>query len=145
MKKLLSLGVLAFFVIGCGSSTPTAPTPSIPQVAGSYSGGVTIVYPEIPRSLTCPATTTVTQSGALVSLAPMILTGQCGGVSVPLGQLTIDTTGSFVSQSGSLNEPSCGLYDFVASGGFFGRELRLSMNATSRTCINFNFTTVLVR
>ena len=31
------------------------------------------------------------------------------------------------------------------SGGFFGRELRFSLVATSTTCLNFNFTAVLSR
>ena len=144
MKPFLIVGVLSAFVIGCGKSLVT-PTPTIPHVAGAYAGGITLVYPDVPRTLTCPATTTVTQSGSLVSLAPLVLSGQCGSVSVPLGQLTIDATGSFLSQSGSLNEPSCGVYNYVASGGFFGREFRLSMNATSQTCARFNFSTVLTR
>ena len=87
--KRLSLCVVVALLSACGK-TPTAPAPAIPQVAGAYAGGITIVYPDVPRTLACPATTTVTQSGSLVSLAPLVLTGQCGSVSVPLGQLTID-------------------------------------------------------
>ena len=143
MKPFLIVGVLSAFVIGCGKSLVT-PTPTIPQVAGAYAGGITIVYPDIPRTLTCPATTTVTQSGSLVSLAPLVLAGQCGGVSVALGQVAIDATGSFSNQSGSLSEP-CGVYDFIGSGGFFGRELRISMSTSSRTCPAFNLTAILNR
>ena len=141
--KRLSLCVVVALSSACGG-TPTTPTPAIPQVAGAYVGTMTLVYPTIPRTLICPASTSVTQSGTLVSLAPLVLAGQCGGVSVALGQVAIDATGSFSNQSGSLSEP-CGVYDFIGSGGFFGRELRISMSTSSRTCPAFNLTAILNR
>src|SRR5687767_9417662 len=62
-----------------------------------------------------------------------------------LGQGSIDATGAI--DGGSLvttyDEPSCGTYSMAISGGFFGRDLRISVAATSRTCYNFNFTATL--
>jgi hypothetical protein len=81
-----------------------------------------------------------------VNIAPLILGAACGGMSMPLGQVTIDSTGAIAGpNTGTYNEPSCGVYDVTASGGFFGRELRMSVNATSRTCYNFNMTITLSR
>ena len=144
--------LLAFIVLaaacGGGGSSPTSPppTPTIPNVAGNYSGSATFNFPELATTLTCPASTSVTQSGSTVNVAPIILTGQCQNISIPFGQATIDNTGNLGgSQSGSYNEPSCGTYNYTGSGGFFGRDLRISLNATSRTCYNFNFTATLTR
>ncbi len=136
----------ALMAAGCGGSS-TAPSNRIPSVSGTYSGNVTLVYPELQARLTCPASTTVTQSGSTVNIAPVLLGGQCGGVSLPLGQSTIDSTGAIGggSDSGTYNEPSCGLYSYTVSGGFFGRELRASAIYTSRTCYNLNFTMTLTR
>ena len=138
---------LALSAVSCGGSgSPSSPTPTIPTVNGSYSGTATLAFPEIPATLNCSASTVVTQSGSNVSIAPIVLTGtDCGGISLPLGQVTIDATGSVGSETGSFNEPSCGTYNYSGSGGFFGRELRLSLSATSATCYNFNFTTVMSR
>lgn len=139
--------LIVALVLVAGCSSPTAPTPQIPNVGGSYSGTVTVNLPEVPASRTCPANTAVTQSGSTVSIAPIILSGTCGNLSIPFGQTTIDATGAFTGQnSGSFFEPTCGgTYNYTASGGFFGRELRLTMNATSAICFNFNFTAVLTR
>jgi hypothetical protein len=141
-KVIVTLSSLVFS-IACGeSSSPTAPTPSIPNVAGNYSGSLSIALPELGQTLTCPGTTTVTQSGSTVSLAPIALSGVCAGLSIPLGSGTIDATGNLTggTTSGSYTDPSCGTYSYTGSGGFFGRDLRISMVATSRTCYNMNIT-----
>lgn len=147
MKKVLGALLLASGLVACGGGgdvTGSSGT-SYPQVAGNYSGSVTVVYPELAVSFVCPASTAVTQSGGNVSLAPLVLSGQCGGLSIPFGSTTIDTTGSMGNVSGTTSGGSCGTYSYTASGGFFGRELRMSMNATSNTCWNFNFSTTLTR
>jgi hypothetical protein len=117
-----------------------------PSVAGSYSGTTTVVFPELGQTVVCATTTAVTQSGSSISMAPLVLGGQCGNQSIPVGGGTIDTTGALQgSTSGTYNEPSCGTYNWTGSGGFFGRELRMSVNATSTTCYNFNLTINLTR
>ncbi|HKE86492.1 MAG TPA: hypothetical protein VKB50_22200 [Vicinamibacterales bacterium] len=60
-------------------------------------------------------------------------------MSIPLGDATIDSTGSLGQSSGTYSE-SCGVYTWVASGGFFGRNLQGSFVYTSRTCYNMNVT-----
>jgi hypothetical protein len=146
MRQLLPLVLI--LTAACGGGSPTAPSgPQFPQVAGTYNGSINFTFPEIPASLTCPASTTVTQSGSNVSIAPISLGGQCVGIlgSIPFGSVTIDTNGALPNQSGTFNEPSCGTYNASGSGGFFGREFRISMTATSATCFNFNFSASLFR
>lgn len=145
MRRLFIAATISA-TIAC-SSSPTAPTPPIPNVVGVYSGSVTVNLPEIQTSRTCAASTSVTQSGSTVSIAPIILGGICGNLSLPLGQQTIDATGALLgANTGSYFEPSCnGTYNYSVSGGFFGRELRISISATSAVCLNFNFTAVLTR
>lgn len=130
----------------CGGKGPTTPAgPQFPAVAGSYAGTTTVVFPELDVTITCPTTTTVTQTNANLSIAPFVLTGACGTLSVPIGAVKIDSNGSLEGGSGNYTDPSCGVYNYVASGGFFGRELRMSVVATSSTCFNFNMTITLTR
>jgi hypothetical protein len=138
--------VLLATLSACGSDSPTSPG-RIPSVAGTYSGSTTFVFPELGQSTSCATSTTVTQSGATVNIAPLLLEGACGGLSLPVGQVTIDSTGAILGDNtGSFFEPSCGgTYDVTASGGFVGRELRMSMAAKSQTCLNFNLTINLSR
>jgi hypothetical protein len=72
------------------------------------------------------------------------LRGECGTMSAPLGEVIIDATGSLGQESGTFSD-SCGVYSYTASGGFFGRDLRMSLVATSRTCWNMNMTINLSR
>jgi hypothetical protein len=143
VNRMASVVALIGLVSCGGSGSPTGPSNKIPNVVGSYSGTATFNYPELQQTLTCPASTVVTQSGSTVSLAPIVLNGQCNSLSLPVGQMTIDNTGAIQSESGTYNEPSCGVYAYTASGGFFGREFRFSLSATSSTCYNINITGVL--
>ena len=147
MKCLCVLGAIALLVTGCGGGSPTSPSgPQYPSVAGTYAGTTTMAFPELNQSISCPTTTSVTQSGGSINMAPLVLTGACGNLSMPVGSGTIDTLGALQgSTSGSINEPSCGIYNWTGSGGFFGRDLRMSINATSSTCYNFNMTINLSR
>ena len=131
MRILCVLFVVTLLVTGCGGGSPTSPEgPRYPTVAGSYSGTTTMSFPELLQSVTCATSTSVTQSGANVSIAPLVLGGVCGGSSIPFGSVTIDTNGALLGQnSGTYNDPSCGTYNVTGSGGFFGRDLRLSISA----------------
>ncbi len=143
----LALAILFVSCGGGGSNGGTSPTPTIPSVSGTYTGTATFAFPELNQSLPCPASTSVTQSGASVNIAPVILRGDCGNISIPVGSATIDATGALGagSATGTYNEPSCGTYTYAGSGGFFGRELRISIAMSSATCYNINFTAVLTR
>ncbi len=143
-KLLICLWLLP--LIGCGGGNAAAPTPQIPNVVGNYSGSTAMAFPEVGQSVTCPTTTSVTQSGSTVNIAPLVLGGECENISLPLGQATIDNTGAIQGLgSGTYDEPTCGRYTYAASGGFFGRNLQLSVNATSSTCLNINMTINLSR
>lgn len=139
--------VVAFVTVACGggSSNPVAPTARAPQVAGAYVGTVTIFYPQLARTLNCPASTTVNQTGFALSFSPMMVSGQCGNFALPIGDADIDSNGSIGNESGTVNEPSCGFYNYTASGGFFGRSFQFAMNFTSSTCIAFNISGTLTR
>ena len=146
---VLALSITA--ACGDGNSSPTAPSPmqpTFPQVSGNYAGTISFTFPELGQSVSCPSTTVVTQAGNSVSIAPILLGGECAELigSLPLGTVTITKNGSF-DEAGSVSftEPSCGVYTGIGSGGFFGRELRFSLTATSSTCYNFTVTTVLSR
>jgi len=147
MIRSLALLVPLLFVAcgGDGGNNLTGPTSTIPNVAGNYSGTMTVSLPELGRTAGCRATTTVTQgSGGSISIAPLQLTGDCGLTSLPFGSATIDSTGSLGSTTTTLRE-SCGTYTATGSGGFFGRELRLSAVYVSSTCFNMNITMTLTR
>jgi large exoprotein involved in heme utilization and adhesion len=146
MRRSALCVIVTLAVSACGGDSPSAPSPNTPAVSGGYAGNGTLVAPQLAARVTCPASTSVTQSGKTVSIAPIVLTGECGSISIPVGQVAIDATGAIDgSASGSFNEPGCGTYHYVGSGGFFGREFRISMSATSSSCENFNFTAVLSR
>jgi hypothetical protein len=148
--RLPLVAVLVCLGVACGGGTEsgggnsvTGPSTTIPNVAGSYSGTTTVAFPEL--RISCPTTTVVTQGdGGRISIAPLQLGGACGGMSLAFGDATITSAGSLHDESGSLSE-SCGVYTYVASGGFFGREMRISATYTSNTCDNMNLTINLVR
>ena len=149
MKVVSLLIMLCLFVAGCGGS-PTSPggtqTGQYPGVAGSYSGTTVMTFPELSETVSCPTTTSVTQSEAQVTIAPFVLTGACGGLSVPFGTALIDGQGAFVAaSSGTFNDPECGAYNYTFSGGFFDREMRMTMRATSSVCYNFDLTISVFR
>jgi hypothetical protein len=150
MKRAAVLLSSVIFAAACGggeagSNNLTGPTNTIPNVAGNYSGTTTVTLPELNQSSSCPTTTSVTQAGGgSINVAPLQIRGQCGTLSLPLGPATIDATGSLGQATGTHSE-SCGLYNWVASGGFFGRDMRLSIIYTSRTCYNMNITINLTR
>lgn len=151
MKKACAVLLLATITVACGGSgsgnSPTGPTDTIPNVAGNYSGTTTVVFPELGQSASCPSSTSVTQaSGGSITIAPLELGGACGGVSFPVGRATIDATGSLGTDAGSYFDTSCGgTYNYTASGGFVGRDLRLLMNYTSTVCFNMDVTINLSR
>jgi hypothetical protein len=145
MRKLFVLALVPLLFTACGDDNDLTGPSGFPSVAGNYSGTTTIVAPELGESLVCPTTTSVTQSGSSVNIAPLVLGGDCGGQSIPVGPMTIDANGSLGAGSGTYTEPSCGTYDYTASGGFFDRTLQMSIIATSATCFNLNMTINVAR
>ena len=115
MRKSFVLPLFALSTIACGGSgtSLSGPSNNIPNVAGNYRGTTNLAFPELGESVSCPTTTSVTQSRNTINVAPL--------------------------------GPSCGVYSYSGSGGFFGRDFRISLNAVSRTCYNFNMTMNLSR
>ena len=144
--RLAAASFIALLWAGCGgggSSNPVAPSSTWPNVAGYYTGSVTINYTTLGLSLTCGASTTVNQSGSSVSFAPLTFsgTGSCATLgSVPVGNGTIDANGSLGSASQTnIYLASCnGYYNGSSSGGFFGSQLQFSYLFTpqSGACVN---------
>jgi hypothetical protein len=139
MKRALSI-VLLFCALGCGNSSSMSPSSPYPYVVGNYSGSVSITFPAL-GALTCLGTTSVAQSGATVSIAPLLLGGSCSGLvpSLPIGDAAIMTTGSFgPAVLSNLYVASCnGYYNAVIGGGFFGSSLGFSIvyTAASGGCV----------
>ncbi len=140
------IALVATSASGCVESG-TNPTPDdIPQVAGNYSGTITLAFPEKGTSMTCTATTSATQSGSTVNITPIVFGGLCAGINIPLGTVIIDDTGDIpASVSGTTNNPNCGTYNYTVTGGFDGTELELSATLTSTTCDDATLTVVLIR
>lgn len=153
MRHVLVSAMLAcvgLFFAGCGGgSSPTAPsTPTYPSVAGNYSGTITFTFSTLGGAVTCPATTSVTQAGASVTIGALLPSGTCAslGASPSLGTFTIDTNGSIGTLTASnVSTPSCnGTYNGTVSGGFSGSILTFSLvnTAVSGGCVTSpgNFT-----
>ncbi len=152
-RLLVLLAVVSTLVAACGGDSLTSPSTvsasssssRVPQVAGSYSGTVTVSFPEVPRTVNCSATTAVTQTGSNVSIAPLQLRGgECDGLSFPFGNMVVDSNGSMGGDTGTVTSQGC-TYTFSAGGGFFGRDMRASMTYVSRTCLNMTITINLTR
>lgn len=143
--RLIALAICTLATMACSSGTaPTSPT-QYPDVAGTYTGSVTVSFPDLARSISCLASTAVTQSGATLNIAPIVLGGPCGNLSIPMGAERIDQLGALSAPATGTIIDTCGTSTYTASGGFFGRELRLSMAVASTTCPRLNFTAVLTR
>jgi hypothetical protein len=96
--------------------------------------------------MTCTASTTVTQSGATINVAPIVLGAACAGLEVPVGQVLIDDEGTIpATVSGTFTNPDCGMYTYTVSGGFDGQALELSAVLTSPTCMDATLTVVVNR
>jgi hypothetical protein len=154
MKTRIAFPLLIAGCVGiataCGDgSSPSSPSSSYPNVAGNYSGSTVLSYPSLGTSVTCPTTTTVTQSGANVSIAPLTFSGACASLgALPAGDFTMTTTGSLGSATAT-NIPLAfcnGSYNGSASGGFFGSTFQFSLvyTAVSGGCVtqlgNFSVT-----
>ncbi|PWT92002.1 MAG: hypothetical protein C5B54_04290 [Acidobacteria bacterium] len=141
--------VMGLAVSACGShgSDLTGPSNSIPNVAGRYVGTMQVSLPEINQSVTCSASTSVTQSSNRVSIAPIQVSGagSCASAgSLPIGDFQIDTTGSLGSGTQSVSYNGC-TYSGTASGGFYGGSLRASLTYISNQCLNMNISFTLNR
>ena len=121
----------------------------LPSLAGNYVGVANVTFPEPNSTVRCSVATTVTtvnQSEGFARIDPFPLSRECGGVTLPMGQIQIAASGQIgTGLNGTANQPSCGMFGYRGTGAFVGRELRLVIDVTSATCANFNFQAVLNR
>jgi hypothetical protein len=130
------------FTVAC--SSPTGPSDQFPNVAGNYSGTTTINFPEL-GNVTCSTTTSITQNGDRVSVAPLQLRGGSLCVpSIPMGDMTIDRNGSLGEDTRTTTISGC-VYNYAGSGGFYGPILQGSFIYMSRTCNDMKVTINLTR
>ena len=137
--------LLCLWLSAC-SDSPTAPAPVYPAVNGTYTG--TATFTTTTSSVTCSANTAVSQAGDRVSIAAIQLGSECGVGTVPGGQFTISTAGALTIAPASVTDTACeGTYAVTGSGGFFDRELRITLNyaSTASRCILRGFTTTMTR
>ena len=143
LTTVAAAGAALLMGVACGGSS-TAAGPAYPNVAGTYSGTLTVGT--LAGSFTCPASTVVTQSGASVTIGMLTLSAPCpshGISAVPLGQVnaTIDANGTLGNVTNAiLTVPSCGGTYSVNGGAYFsGSSLNVASAymPVSDTCARF--------
>ena len=122
----------AGLLVGCGGGpSPINPSPSsYPAVAGTYAGTVTSTSSL--GSVVCPASTIVTQSGAVVQIGQLFSAcASIEGLLVAPGNFTMTTTGALGTLNVNLSDPTCnGTYDWTATAAFSGSTLQFSSALT---------------
>ena len=154
MRKSVA-AIIGIGLAACGGSfsdpgTPPTPTPppSYLSVAGNYAGTVTVTYPPPTPALTCSATTTVSQSNDRVFFTPLVLGPACGGTSIVIPQIIIDTQGRIPSFPQTISQTlDCGVVSVVLDGGFTATQFHLSQVFTpvSGTCQRVTYDITLTK
>ena len=143
---------LALVVSACGGDTPTAPSPSvpqIPQVAGTYTGSLQFSAPSLDFTATTPANVTVVQAGSQLTITGT-LTFDGTPSEVPAITGTVNATGFFTATGGgsSLGEddPTCGTLTPTAfTITFSGNTLRWVEQVGTSLCGNVELSGTLTR
>jgi hypothetical protein len=105
-----------------------------------------MTFAELGFGTRCAASTVVSQSGPVVTIAPIALGSECGGGSIPVGSATVDSAGRLrAGTNATFTEPGCPTYTVSGTGQFSGRELRLSLVATSARCWSLDLDARLTR
>ena len=134
--RRLALVLAITVLIGCGADSPTAPTSQIPEVAGTYTGPLTLRVVTTGDSLQGSARFDVAQAGAQLTITGSItFLGETAQLPAITG--TINATGFFTPTSGgvagAVNDPDCGrITPASASITFSGERLSRISVATSK-------------
>lgn len=148
--SVLGIVIVVVLAMACGDDGgPLAPTPQIPQVAGTYRGPITISSSTL-GSVTGYAELEVVQAGSQVTI-----TGSqtIAGNTVQLAALTgtINATGFFTPSAGGSHidgnfEPTCGRWDVTtATRTFVGRTLQIVVSAFTTYCGVVDYSATLTR
>ena len=146
--KMTAGAVLAAAVLlaGCSAATPKG---SIPQVAGNYSGKMTVSAPTLLTSpVEFPMRMAVEQSGARVTASGTLTIQGSESTFVWVG--TIDETGLFTPDQaqtpGALDTSFCGAVQTVTNRlTFTGRRAVLSLVVNTGTCGPIDYSATLTR
>ncbi len=145
------LGVVsAVLITACGGGEPTAPpAPEYPQVAGTYTGFVTLRMSAFAGSADFPMTLNVVQSGAQVTFSGSV-TAAGEVLQLPARTGTVNQTGFVTTGGASDNEPwedaTCGTVTTTDSSlAFRGNAAELYLGANTDHCGFLTISGVLTR
>ena len=110
---IINLLALLLVVPACNNSSPAAPTPAIPDVAGAYSGPLALtvaVDPDNMQTLNGTMRLVATQSGAQVTLnATTTIFGATEALPPTVGMINEDGEFTFSDDfEGMMTDPECG-------------------------------------
>ena len=142
--------VVCLALVACGEESPTAPsTPQIPQVAGTYTGSLTLTALATGQRIPGSARMVVRQAGSQLTISGSItMLGLTTQITAVTG--TINATGYFSLTSGgftgTVDAGECGrLRPLNASLTFAGSTAEYIENLSSTGCGNFQVTASLTR
>ena len=142
-RRVLALAVVA---VACRDS-PTAPSPTYPQVAGTYSADVNLFrIGEGISKILGTLTATVVQVGNQVAITTNI-TGRITRTRPPIRGTISDRGGLAVMAGGQpFRDPDCGEILPTSTTIVFGPDVLIYLeDATSQDCGNVRVEAVLVR
>ena len=145
------VGLALCITAACGgsSSSPTSPTPSIPNVAGTYSGSLTITSSLSADVLTGSARLSVVQAGSQLTITSEItFLGET--LQLPAVTGTINATGFFTATGGggvtSESSGECGTFTTTSSTlTFSGNSARYVETVTTQYCGSLSLAATLFR
>ncbi len=143
MKKLL-MGAVCAVTLACGITGP-----SYPDVAGSYSGPLTVTSTLVTGTFTGTMTLAVTQADDQITVTgSTTFMGETQQLPAITG--TINETGFFTATAGgaasSPPDPECGISTTTASTlSFSGRTARFHQTISTTYCGGFSFDAELTR
>ena len=142
------VGVLTVLLTSACGESPTAPSSQIPNVAGTYTGSVTLSV-DGRRLGSGTARMTVVQAGSQLTITgSLTVSGTTVQITAVTG--TINQTGFFTpsrrSFTNRVTDPTCGTITPVdASLTFAGTTARYVENATTTFCGTWQFSGTLRR
>ena len=144
--RILSLLVVAMLVVACGDSSPVSPSPTLPQVAGTYTGEVDAVIQDFAIQL--PSRMVVTQSGSQVTVAlTLTIEGdeeeiRATGTLTAAGVLNIPL--SAAPDVGGTNDCGAVTPESIVTN-FSGNSVRFDWIYSTSSCSNFELRGTLTR
>ena len=150
-RRLLGVLILTLVISACGGDGgPTTPSgPQYPQVAGTYSGPLTVSSSIVSDTLTASMRMVVVQAGAQLTLTgSLMFLGET--VDLPAVTGALNETGFFTATaggfSGTVSDETCGtLTTTSATLTFSGSTARITESATTEFCGTIRLSGTLTR